>query len=433
MGFFQVFCRRAPRSATPKAVRRSCAIALSLTLTVELVACQTPPPPPPPPPPPMREVYVPPPPPPPPPPPAPPSRMEQPNYYRLRNTSREVVPARVALLLPFSSGNAEVRNLADALQKAAELAIFDSGNRDILLMPRDDGGTPERAAEAAAKAIGDGAEIIIGPLFAQSVVSVAPIAREGKVPVVAFSTDRSVGGRGVYLLSFQPANEVRRIVSFAAQKGHSMFGALVPRSAYGDVIAEAFRGAVTTAGGTVTSLQTFEQRAEAVGAPARVVAQSRPNAVLIGEGGSVLQAIGSALVVGGADNRTTQFLGTGLWDDAAVLREPILANGWFAAPNPEAFRSFSNHYRMAFNANPPRIATLAYDAISLVALLSRGRPYDRFTEAALTDPNGFSGVDGIFRFRDDGSTDRGLAVLQVSANGFTVIDPAPRTFPAAGF
>ena len=62
-------------------------------------------------------------------------------------------------------------------------------------------------------------------------------------------------------------------------------------------------------------------------------------------------------------------------------------------------------------------------------LLARGRPYERFTEAALTDPNGFSGVDGIFRFRDDGSTDRGLAVLQVSATGFTVVDPAPRTLP----
>ena len=332
MGFFQGFCGRAPRPATPKAVARTGAIALSLTLTFELVACQTPPPPPPPPPPPMREVYVPPPPPPPPPPPMAPSRMEQPNYFRLRNTSREAVPARVALLLPFSSASAEVRALADALQKAAELAVFDSGSRDILLMPRDDGGTPERAAEAAAKAIGDGAEIIIGPLFAQSVSSVAPVAREGKVPVVAFSTDRSVGGRGVYLLSFQPANEVRRIVSFAAQKGHSMFGALVPRSPYGDVVAEAFRAAVTNAGATVTALQTFEQRPEAVSDPARAVAQSQPNAVLVAEGGSVLQAIGSALVAGGADNRMVQFLGTGLWDDASVQREPVLANGWFAAP-----------------------------------------------------------------------------------------------------
>jgi hypothetical protein len=212
-----------------------------------------------------------------------------------------------------------------------------------------------------------------------------------------------------------------------------MFGALVPRTPYGDVISEAFRAAVSDAGATVTSLQTFDQRPEAVSVPARVVAQSQPNAVLIGEGGTVLQAIGSALVVGGADNRMVQFLGTGLWADAMVQREPVLANGWFAAPNPEAFRSFADHYRMVFNAMPPRIATLSYDAISLVALLARGRPYDRFTEAALTDPNGFSGVDGIFRFRDDGSTDRGLAVLQVSATGFTVVDPAPRTFPAAGF
>jgi branched-chain amino acid transport system substrate-binding protein len=433
MGFFQMLCGHAPRPATPKAVPRTGAIALALTLAVELTACQTAPPPPPPLPPPQREVYVPPPAVPPPPQAMAPSRMEQPNYYRLRNTSRESVPARVALLLPFSSPSAEVRAVADALQKAAELALFDSGSRDILLMPRDDGGTPERAAEAAAKAIGDGAEIIIGPLFAQSVSSVAPVARGGNVPVVAFSTDRSVGGRGVYLLSFQPANEVRRIVSFAIGKGHSMFGALVPRTPYGEVVAEEFRTTVSESGGVITGLQTFEQRPEAVIEPARTVAQSRPNAVLIAEGGPVLQAIGSALVVGGADNRTVQFLGTGLWDDPAVQREPVLANGWFAAPNPEAFRSFSDHYRMAFAATPPRIATLSYDAISLVALLARGRAYDRFTEAALTDPNGFSGVDGIFRFRDDGSTDRGLAVLQVSGSGFTVIDPAPRSFPSAGF
>ena len=48
-------------------------------------------------------------------------------------------------------------------------------------------------------------------------------------------------------------------------------------------------------------------------------------------------------------------------------------------------------------------------------------------------PNGFSGVDGIFRFRPDGSAERGLAILEVSPNGFAVVDPAPRSFPQAGF
>lgn len=375
-------------------------------------------------------------PPPPPPPvvePPPPPRAELPNYYRLRNMPMGRVPARVAIILPFSSPSAETRGLADALQKAAELAIFDSKNANILLMPRDDGGSPERAAAAVAKAIDDGAEIILGPLFAQSVTAITPIAREKKVPVIAFSTDRAVGGRGVYLLSFQPDTEVRRIVGYAASKGSRQFSALVPRSPYGDVVAEAFRNSVMEAGGSVATLQSFPAAPELVAGPARQAAASRPDAILIGDGGVMLQAIAPALVIGGVNSQTTKFLGTGLWADAAVPREPLLQNGWFAGPAPEAFSVFAVHYRAIYNAQPPRIATLAYDAMALVALLSQGRPYERFTESALTDPSGFSGVDGIFRFRDNGSAERGLAILEVNQGGFRVVDPAPTAFPAAGF
>ena len=147
----------------------------------------------------------------------------------------------------------------------------------------------------------------------------------------------------------------------------------------------------------------------------------------------MLEALAPALAIAGAKERRVKFLGTGLWDDPAITHEPMLLDGWFAAPAPEAFTAFSTHYRMVYKSMPPRIATLSYDAIALVALLAQGRPYERFTDAALTDPNGFSGVDGIFRFRGDGSAERGLAVLQVTPNGFSVVDPAPKAFPQAGF
>lgn len=429
----------APRCAAPQrsrleSARRLCAIGLVLAIGAAISACQTPmrmplPPPPPPP------VESPPPPPPPPifVPPPPPPRAELPNYYRLRNTPAGVVPARVALILPFSSPSAETRALADSLQKAAELAIFDAKIPNILLMPRDDGGSPEQAALAVAKAIDDGAEIILGPLFAQSVAAITPIAREKKVPVVAFSSDRAVGGRGIYLLSFQPDTEVRRIVNYAASKGHRQFSALVPRSPYGEVVAEAFRNSVMESGASIATLQSFDAAPELVAGPARQTAAARADAILIGDGGVMLQAIAPALVIGGANSQTTKFLGTGLWADAAVAREPLLESGWFAGPSPEAFAVFSVHYRAIYNTQPPRIATLAYDAMALVALLAKGRPYERFTEAALTDPSGFSGVDGIFRFRDNGSAERGLAILEVSPGGFRVVDPAPTAFPAAGF
>ena len=356
--------------------------------------------------------------------------MDQPNFYRLRNAPAGMLPARVALLLPLTGGTAETRAIAEALERAAELAVFDARNTEILLMPRDDGGTPEKAAAAAAKAIQDGAEIIIGPLFAPSVTAIAPVARAGKVPVIAFSSDRSVGGNGTYLLSFQPETEVNRIVSYAARSGRNNFAALIPRTAYGQKVEAAFRQSVARAGARVAGVQAFDERAQAVVEPAKAIGQAGADAILIPEGGTMLQAIAPALGLSGA---RPQLLGTGLWDDASVAGEPALARGWFAAPPPNAFRDFTTHYRDAYGSAPPRIATLSYDAVSLVALLSRGRPYQRFTDAALTDANGFVGVDGIFRFTADGAAERGLAILQVTANGFTVVDPAPRSFPQPGF
>lgn len=420
-----------PRRFVPmtvfESVKRVCAIALLLASGLVLAACQTPmmqaaPPPPP------RALDAP-----PPPPPAPRVlRSDQPGYYRLRNTPSGEVPVRVALLLPFSSMSQEVRNLAEALERAAELALFDSGNRSIILMPRDDGSTPDGAARAAAKAIEDGAEVILGPLFAQSVMAIAPIARGREVPVIAFSSDRSAGGRGVYLLSFQAETEVRRVITYAASQGHNAFAALVPRSPYGDVVSDAFRASVSAARRQISAVQPFEESPDNLAASTASVAQSGADAVLIGEGGTMLQALGMALS-GNTANRGVKYLGTGLWADASVQRDPALANSWFAAPPPEAFRDFSIRYRRTYGSTPPRIATLAYDAVSLIALLANGTPYDRFTVGTLTDPSGFTGIDGLFRFRDDGSAERGLAVLQVAPNGFTVVDPAPKTFPAAGF
>lgn len=317
--------------------------------------------------------------------------------------------------------------------RAAEMALFDSANQDLLLMPRDDGGSPERAAQAARQAIDDGAEIILGPLFAQSAVAVGPVARSENVPVIAFSSDRNAGGNGVFLLSFQPETEVERIVSYAARSGHSSFAAMVPQTAYGDKVAEQFRSTVTNVGGAITALERFAPQPGMVGPPADRVANSFPDAILLAEGGVMLQTLGPALALRGASSPGVRFLGTGLWDDPAVAREPMLQSGWFAAPSPNAWQDFSARYRSTYGAAPPRLASLSYDAVSLVSILSNGIPYRRFTEGALIDPNGFAGVDGIFRFRPDGGADRGLAVLQVNPGGFTIIDPAPASFVAPGF
>ncbi|HEY7997552.1 MAG TPA: penicillin-binding protein activator, partial [Pseudolabrys sp.] len=131
---------------------------------------------------------------------------------------------RVGLILPLSAqGNAGVAALS--MKNASEMAIAEFKNPNIQLLVKDDGGTPQGAQAAAQQAIAEGAEIIVGPLFAEAVRAVGGVARQRGIPVIAFSTDVSVATRGVYLLSFLPETDVKRIVDYAVSRGKRSFAA----------------------------------------------------------------------------------------------------------------------------------------------------------------------------------------------------------------
>jgi branched-chain amino acid transport system substrate-binding protein len=397
------------------ACRRSLTRLFAIAACLAIGACTTPPPPPPPAPP----VE----------PPAPHQlTTETPQFLRLGNTAEGATPVRVGIILPFDNTNPANRNLARAMMRAAELALYESGNRNIILMTAEDTGTSADAAASARRLLDSGAEVIVGPLFAGSVDAVAPLARDRGVPVLAFSTDRRVAGDGVYLLSFQPQNEVKRVVAYAAAQGHKRIGALVPATPYGDVVEQAFRQAATDSGASICAVARYSTSANALADPVATVAKAGCDAILVPQGGSLLRGIAQVLAFNNVDPVKVKLLGTGLWFDPASQRETLLNGAWFAAPQPSIDDAFNAKYRATFGSEPPQLASLAYDAVSLVALLANGPAYHRFTRHTLTDPNGFSGVSGVFRFQPDGSIDRGLAILGVQESGFDLVSPSPATF-----
>src|SRR3981081_3517173 len=150
---------------------------------------------------------------------------------------------KVGLILPLSAaGNAGVA--AQSMKNAAEMALAEFQNPNIQLLFKDDGGSPQGAQQVTQQALGEGAEIILGPLFAASVPATAQLTRARGVSVIAFSTDSSVAGRSVYLLSFLPESDVNRIIDYAASTGKRSFAALLPDNAYGNVVEATFKQAV---------------------------------------------------------------------------------------------------------------------------------------------------------------------------------------------
>ena len=370
---------------------------------------------------------------------------------------------RVGLLLPFSADSDAARRVASAMFDAAQLAVFDAGAENFLLMPKDTRGDAEGAAAAARSALADGAEIILGPLFSESVEAAAVVTRAAGTPMIAFSSDLTAAGNGIYLLSFPPELEIARVTEFAMSQEMTRFGVLAPRTNYGDRVSGAFAQEVFTRGGVIVHEERYEQDPDAMLAPAKRLAQYskeiipvemrhefQPNgeapvtteagytqgyqAVLMPEQGTLLRALAPLLPYYNVDINRVKILGVSGWNNPRLTREPALRGGWFAGPDPEITRNFEDHFAGAFGAAPPRLASLAYDATLLSARLAatqrrRGSP---FTDEAITDPNGYFGADGLFRLNPDGTVERGLAILEIQPGGIQVIDPAQRSF-APGF
>lgn len=368
---------------------------------------------------------------------------------------------RAALLLPLSGRTA---GLGQAMVNAAQMAVFAFANKKFELLFYDTRGTPEGAARAASRAIGDGVSVILGPLFSASARAVAPAARAANVTVISFSSDRQATGKGVYTIGFYPGDEVRRVASFALSRGLRRFAVLAPDDAYGQTVLAALRETVTAVGGEVSRVELYDPKANDYSAVVRRLANYNErrralldqigelkkrggeiakraikrlkkrqtigelpfDALLVADGGERLQAIAALLPFYDVDPDKIRFLGTGRWDEPGIGKEPALVGGWFAAPPPGRRKRFDSRYKKTYGKVPPRLVTLAYDATALAAVLARSN--SDFGPEALTTKSGFDGRDGIFRFRADGTSERGLAVIQVQPRGELVISKAPQNF-----
>ncbi len=376
--------------------------------------------------------------------------------------------ARVALLLPLSGRHART---GQALLNAAQIALFDIAGDRFTLVVRDTAGTPQGAQAALRSALMEGVHFVLGPLFATSVAAIAPEVRAAGLIAISFSNDRAVAGDGVFIMGLAPRPQVYRLMGFARSQGLTRFAVLAPRTPYGDAVVQALREATLRNGlelskvvsyqpdsadlsAEVRLLGDYDARRRALLSQRKVLAARSDDAsrralkrldkletlgapdfeaVLLPAGGQRLQAIAPMLAYFDIDPAEVRYLGTSQWENPEISKEPVLTGGWFTAPPPELWANFQVRYQDLYGAPPPRVATLAYDAAALAAVLTRaaygdGRAPD-FSLQTLTQSSGFSGIDGAFRFLPSGEVERQLAILTVRrGGGFDVLDPAPRRF-----
>jgi len=346
---------------------------------------------------------------------------------------------QVALLIPSGSGQAQDELFGSNLENAARLAMADLSGVTIDLRVYRTGGSPAQAAALARQAVADGAQVILGPFYSEE-ANAAGIAVAGSgVNVLAFSNNAAIAGGNVFVLGQTFDNTARRLASYAVRNGKGRVLIVHDRNVAGEVGRAAIERGLTTAGGSVVGVTSYEfSQNGIVQAATGIVAMARStgaNALfLTADTAGALPLLSQLLVDNGLDRASTQFIGLTRWDiPPTTVTLPGVQGGWFAMPDPGLQAQFQSRYQAAFGAPPAAVAGLAYDGIAAIGALARSGRGGPITHEALTQPAGFAGVSGIFRFLPNGTNQRGLAVAQIRDNAVVVIDAAPRSFAGAGF
>lgn len=353
----------------------------------------------------------------------------------------KAVNVKVGILLPLTGKHAD---LGQSMLKAAQMALFDVGSATYELVPLDTRSSSAGAVHAAEQAVRNNTDLVLGPIFADDVRAVKPALNNANIPMIAFTTDWSLAGNGTYIMGFLPFAQVARVTQYVEEQAirngtaPARFAAFGPRTEYCDVVfstlqrtgARIIRTGRFEPGDTNLQLlvEEFATHTRTVNAAGDTTAVNF-DALMLPLGGESLGALASLLDQHGINNKNVRLIGTGLWDDESLTRNPALFGGLFAAPDPATRRDFEKRYRDNYGSEAPRLTTLAYDATALSAVLSRNAGSgDVYSRQRLTNPRGFAGIDGLFRFRSDGLSERGLAVLEIQSGRARVVDPAPTAF-----
>lgn len=337
---------------------------------------------------------------------------------------------RVALLLPLTGKNAA---LGQSMMKAAQMALFDVGSAGFELVPKDTQSTQEGAATAAREALSENTKLILGPIFAEDVNAAKAVLAGARIPMIAFTTDWKQAGNGTYIMGFLPFVQVTRVAQFAQSRGYSNIAFYAPQTEYCDIVLSTLQRSGVN---IVRTARYAPSQADLLASVETFIGPDKENpgfnALMLPVGGENLRSVVSILRQQELTNDKVRLLGTGLWDDDTLRNNPSLHGGWFAAPDPALRRDFEKRYAENYGGTAPRLASLAYDATAMAAVLARSIKDDPYAARVLANPRGFAGIDGVFRFRPDGLSERGLAILEIQGGSLRVIDPAPTAFISPG-
>ncbi|MBQ58872.1 penicillin-binding protein activator [bacterium] len=355
-------------------------------------------------------------------------------------TSDSLQKVKVAVLLPLKSKDPGVRNLAKSAERAARMAMWDlRANVAMTMRVYDTAGSEMQAAKVARLAGDEGAQIIVGPLFGGASNAVGLAVAKDSVNVLSLSNNADIAGGNVYVLGHTYQNSAERLVNYAFGKGKRRALIVHSNNLAGYAGANAVEKALVANGTASVGKENYNfTQQDVVDAMGRVAIRNElvgaDIVFLTADYNGALPLIAQLLPEAGVNPATVQYAGVAQWNSLpSAFSLPGIQGGWFALPSPTRAKQFRERFESIYQSVPHPIAAIAYDGVAAVGASIATGSRHALTARGLTLSSGFQGAAGIFRLREDGTIERGLAIATIEGNQVVVLEPAPRTFNNFGF
>lgn len=389
----------------------------------------------------------------------------------------EAEKLRVGILLPMSG---ELSTIGKDVYNAAQMALFERGIKSIFVYPHDTAGNSNYIESATNAALADGSQLIIGPLLAENTETVAALTRYQNIPILSFSSRKQAAGRDVYLMSYLPEEQAQRIAQYAADQGIKKVAALVPNTAYGQLMLEAFSSAAESLDMEFVRYAYYKPGASDHTEPLDILGQmnlSRENlkqekalleqeyailgeamedvsltrykeiqhidpesivdfeALYIASNATDLPLLASQLAFYDMDASQIQLLGTGQWQDQRIFEkkgEYTRGALFTSSGQAEALTAFNARFEATYGYTPHPLAVLGYDSLQIVADVynTEGANTLNYSDA-LSRREGFSLTSGPIRFHKNGLPERVYNIQKLRTRSSYTVQSAPQIMPPA--
>ena len=345
------------------------------------------------------------------------------DYDTVNQSMRVENALNIGVLLPLSG---KAANIGQGMQNAMFMALDDLKNNKLVLKFYDTKSTEIGAAEAARKAISEGAELILGPLMGEEVSSITSLALSSNIPVVSFTTSPQVLQKGIYSVGLLNSEQVERSIAYGASKGRSKLVMLVPNNNSGLNIVKAGLASAKLHGVDFKKVGFYNPNTMDFTGIVRDVSSGKDfDMVLVADTGNRLKSIVSMFAYNDVMYPNVMFLGTAAWDSTNLSKETILYHGVYPMVSKGYGNSyFANKYHETFGEQPKPVYSFAYDSVLLASVLSSKNKNE--LDAGITGKAGFIGVNGYFKILPTGQSRHSLEMLEVTRDGPIMISPADK-------